>query len=425
MRPHLALAARAAALLAAALLALGPPPAAASPVDLFGLGARAQAMAGAVLATTRGYEATYYNPAGLAFERRPSVALGFQSASFDLEVNGQPARARDASALVIGFSVPIPFGDVLEDRLTLGLAFTIPSGSILIADIKRAGTPSFIVLENRAQTVSVLGALGIRLTDELSIGVGALALASLHGAIRVEPGPSGALGTRVRDELRADYAAIVGVSARPTPWLDLALTWRQASTAAFELPITADLGDSFGIPLPELDVRGTAQYDPAEVAFEAAFRPTCGLVVAADVVWQRWSAFPLPLAYTAATPTTPPQPKPDLHDTVSLRLGAELDLPVTGDLHLIPRAGVSWEPSPVPEQTGLHNHLDGDRAVLALGVGVRWGSLRLDLAGQLHSVAERTSRKDPALVGAENAGYPSITSRGTVLEGSIELGVEL
>ena len=90
MRRH-APAARAAALAAVvALLALTPRPAAASPVDLFGLGARAQAMAGAVLGTTRGFEATYYNPAGLAFERRPSVALGFQSAGFDLEVNGEP-----------------------------------------------------------------------------------------------------------------------------------------------------------------------------------------------------------------------------------------------------------------------------------------------------------------------------------------------
>ncbi|MCA9517742.1 MAG: outer membrane protein transport protein, partial [Myxococcales bacterium] len=296
---------------------------------------------------------------------------------------------------------------------------------ILIADIKRAGDPTFLVLENRAQTVSVLGALGIRITDELAIGVGALALASLHGDIRVEPGPSGALGTRVRDELLADYAAIVGLSARPTEWLALAATWRQASTARFELPITADLGDAFGIPLPELDVTGTAQYDPAEVAFEAAFHPAPGLTVAADVVWQQWSDMPLPLVYTAATPDTPPQPAPDFHDTVSLRLGAELALAVTADLTVTPRAGFSWEPSPAPEQTGLHNHLDGDRAVVTLGVGAQWGPLRLDLAGQLHTVAERTSTKDPALAAEDNAGFPSITSRGTVLEGALELGIEL
>lgn len=402
-------------------------PAAASPVDLFGLGARGQAMAGAVDSTASGFEAAYYNPAGLAWDARPSFALGYQSASFSLDVNGVEQATRDAPVLTIGFGVPLPLGGALEDRLALGLAFAIPQSSILIADIARPGDPTFIVVENRAQTVSVLGCLAVRVTDWLSVGAGALALAELSGDIAVAPNDEGKLGTRVKDELRADYAFIAGLSVRPEPWLSFGLTWRSQSTARFSLPITADLGEDFGIPLPRLDITGTAQYDPAEAALGVGMRPTPWLLVALSGVWQRWSAFPLPIGYTAVPEGTPPQPPPNFHDTVSVRLGLEGDFPIDGELRVLPRLGASLEPTPVPDQTGFHNHLDGDRVVLTLGVGMVLGPLHLDLAGQVHLLGERESAKDPALVTdpAANPGAPSITSAGTILVGNLQIGLEL
>jgi len=407
--------------------ALVSAPAAASPVDLFGLGARGMAMAGAVDSSASGFEAAYYNPAGLAFDRRPSFALAYQSATFDLEVDGQPRDARDAPVLTIGFGVPLPLGGALKDRLALGLAFAIPQSSILIADIARPGDPSFVVVENRAQTVSVLGCFAIRVTDELSLGVGALALAELTGDIAVAPNDEGKLGTRVKDELLADYAFIAGAAYRPTPWLGLSLTWRSESTARFSLPITADLGEDFGIPLPRLDVSGTAQYDPAELALGVGVRPAPWLLAAVSGVWQRWSEFPLPVGYTAVPEGTPPQPPPDFHDTVSVRLGFEGRFDLDPDVTLLPRLGVSLEPTPVPEQTGFHNHLDSTRVVLTLGAGLAVGPLRVDLAGQVHVLGERTSTKDPALVQDPDAnpGAPEITGSGTVFVGGLQLGLEL
>ncbi|TNF26973.1 MAG: hypothetical protein EP329_20290 [Deltaproteobacteria bacterium] len=408
-------------------LALASPSADASPVDLFGLGARGLAMAGAVDSTAGGFEATYYNPAGLAFDRRPSFALGYQSASFDLTLNGEARAAREAPVLTIGFGVPLPLGEPLKDRLALGLAFAIPQSAILIADIPRPGAPSFVIVENRAQTVSVLGALAVRVSRELSVGVGALALAELTGDIAVAPNEEGKLGTRVKDELLADYALIAGAAYRPTPWIDLSLTWRSASTARFSLPITADLGESFGIPLPRLDVSGTAQYDPAELAVGVGARPAPWLLAAVSGVWQRWSAFPQPVAYTAVPEGTPAQPPPDFHDTVSVRLGFEGRFRLADDVTLLPRLGASLEPTPVPDQTGFHNHIDGNRVVLALGAGVLIGPVRVELAGQAHLIGERTSTKDPALVPdpATNPGAPTITGSGTIFVGALQLGLDL
>jgi len=428
------------AIIAVLVLVVGTclaPSASASPVDLFGFGARGQALAGAIGADPDGFESVYYNPAGLAFSRRPSFALGYQSATFDLRYGvGDQALAasptRDAPALTIGFGVPLAFGGALKDRLALGLGFTIPQTSILIADIARPGEPSFVVLENRAQTVSIQASLGVRISEALAVGIGTIALAELAGEIAVLPNESGRIGSRVKDELVADYALVVGVLGRFLPFataagtrhgFSLAATYRSESRAEFDLPITADLGESFNIPIPDLTVHGTAQYDPAELSLEVAVRPIGALAVSAGVTWERWSTYPLPIAYAAVPEGTPPQPLPDFHDTWAVKLGVEGDLAV-GELSLRPRVGFAYEPTPTPVQSGFHNHLDGDRVVLGVGFGLRWGQFRLDFAGQVHDVAQRTSKKVEGTP-ATNLGSPAITSTGHILFGAIELGVEL
>ena len=109
---------------------------------------------------------------------------------------------------------------------------------------------------------------------------------------------------------------------------------------------------------------------------------------------------------------------------MGIKLGVEADFELGPDLALVPRLGFAYEPSPVPSQSGRHNHLDGDRAIVALGVGLRWGPVRLDVAGQLHDIAERTSTKGEG-IGEDNPGFPSISGTGHILFGGIELGAEL
>jgi len=422
----------------------------ASPVDLFGFGARGQGLAGAIGASAEGFESVYYNPAGLAFARRPSFAIGYQTGTFDLrygvgDATPTKSEALDAPALSIGFGVPIPFGGLLEDRLAIGLGFCIPQTSILIADIERPGDPTFILVENRAQTVSIQAALSFRISDALAVGIGTIALAELDGEIQVAPNAAGRIGSRVKDELVADYALVTGVMLRLLPrdiglsedgetsaepsfkrvyGLALALTYRGESRAEFNLPINADLGESFGIPIPQILVHGIASFDPAEVSLEATVRPLDVLSVSLGATWEAWSTSPVPIAYAAVPEGTPPQPLPNFEDVFSFKLGLEGDFALSSDFSLRPRLGFSYAPSPVPDQVGFHNHLDSDRMIFALGLGARWGRVRIDIAGQVHDLAERTSTKG-ADTPDPNPGFPSITGTGHILFGSIELGVEL
>jgi len=79
---------RSRSLVAAVALGLAGP-AAASPTELFGLGGRSPALAGAGVADAEAYDAAYLNPAGLADLRRRHVAVGYQIGDIDLDNLGR------------------------------------------------------------------------------------------------------------------------------------------------------------------------------------------------------------------------------------------------------------------------------------------------------------------------------------------------
>jgi len=389
-------------------------PALASAPDLFGYGARAAGLAGAVVSTARGHAAVYHNPGTLGFEARPSFAVGYQRADFALTLDGDVRDTRPATASFIGFDLPLPLGGFLARRLTIANAFVIPTNSVLIADVPRPEAPRFALVESRAQTVSLSGALGVRVTDWLGLGVGFLALSELEGAIDVEPNAEGRVGSQARDQLVADFAAIAGLSLR-LPWALVGVVYRGESRADFDLPITADLGEGFTLPVPTLEIRGVAQYDPEQIGFEVSAEIAAGLRVAGGGTWKRWSAYPNPIEYTAVPEDFPAQPPPGFEDRVDWRVGAEWAVAV-GPVEVEPRLGWQLSPTPAPEQTGLHSYLDSDRHLLAVGCGARWGRGRAELGAQWHRLVERTHTKVDGV---------ALTHEGDVYGWSLEVGVDL
>lgn len=396
----------------AVLLLLAPVAAEASAPDLFGFGARGFAMASTLTATASGSEAVYYNPAGLAFATRSGFSMGFQSANYFLSIDGEDVEASSTPALTIGIVVPLPFQGILANRFVIGFGFVLPQTSVLLTDIPRPQDGRFVRLNARAETVSLMGGMGIRIIDGLSIGAGFIALSELEGAIEVAPNAAGQIGSQVKDQLVADYAAIAGVMWQPARWLSLGFNYRGQSDAQFTLPISASLGDDFPLPIPLLDISGTAQFDPQEFAFAAAGRPTDNLLIAFAAVLERWSLYENPIVFTAVPDGHPPQPPPSFSDVFAFRLGAELDLKF-GPWRLLPRAGVALQPSPTPAQDAFHNYYANARVITAAGASIqRWG-LHLDAGAQWHALLGRTS------------GASQLKHGGSVIAYSFELGVEL
>jgi long-chain fatty acid transport protein len=401
----------------------------ASMLDLVGYGARGMALTGAVAADARGHESVYYNPAGLAWSDRRAFTVGYQHLSLDLSLNGDALSLDSAPATVLGFEVPLPFRGALANRLALGAGFVIPVGSVLLADVPVPGEASYLLLEDRAQTVSLQLALGVRLSETLAVGAGFIALAQLGGAIVVAPNETGRIGSTVNDELLADYAPTLGVRWTPAPGTSLGATFRGESMATFSLPLDADLGEGFPIPVPRLDISGVAQYDPRQVVFEVAGHPfePLPLRLGGGVTWKQWSRYPGAIAFTAVPDGYPAQPKPEFRDTAVWRIGAEL---VPGEV--IPRVGFAYEPTPVPAQRGLHNALDNDRMIFGLGLGWRPESLplRVDAGVQMHELLERSyskraDRLAPFGPPEENPGWPRVTHDGRLFAFGLELGIVL
>jgi long-chain fatty acid transport protein len=98
---------------------------------MFGFGARSPGLAMTGASYGDNYEAAYLNPALLGAVRRRSIVFGASVGDFDLRLDGQASPMEAARGTTIGFTLPIPFGDVLQDRLTLGAGFYTPTNVLL------------------------------------------------------------------------------------------------------------------------------------------------------------------------------------------------------------------------------------------------------------------------------------------------------
>ncbi len=406
-----------------ALVALAPARAAASGLDLFGFGMRAPAMAGTGAASADDYEALHGNPAGLAVAPVKRATVGLVVADFDLLLDGADAGTDTVRGLVLGGVVPVPLGGWAKDRVAFGFGTYVPTETLNKARAPYPGVPHFALLGSRAQVVAIQVGLGVRISPRWTVGASVVSLAALRGGIHVAADATGRFTAVSEQRIVTQFAPIVGAR-----WdrgeLDLGLVVRAPSRSDYDVRITNDLADVIGLGLPELRIAGAAQYDPLTVAVEAAWRRG-PLLLAGQLAWQRWSAYPLPSQNP--TPATPPQQAPDFHDTAVPRLGVEHHATLAGTT-LTTRAGYAFLWSPAGEQRGQQSLLDNHRHLAGLGLGLARAGwpVRLDLFVQAHFLVDRQHEKDPALqpVGAAPA-FDRIRTDGRIWVGGLAMGLEL
>lgn len=367
-------------------LAAAVAPARGSEPEIAGMGARSSAMAGTGVADASGYDATYTNPAGLMTPTRRRLTIGYVYGHYQLTMDGAARAVADTNGVLLGAAVPLGFTGVMRDRLAIGLGFYFPTGVL-----NRARTPfpdqaRLALLDTRTQVVSALVSIAARIHRRLTVGVGVLVLANLDGNVEITPDAGGRLQTQIEEQIVVRYSPIVGLQAEVARGLKLGLVYRGESVAGYDVTIHTDLGDRLPIQLPLLRVAGVAQYDPTEVALEAAWRVRPPILLSGGVTWKHWSAFPLPS--DNATAATPMQPATGFHDTAVPRIALEAG-GWLGRVHLVGRAGYAFEWSPAGASAVL---LDADRHVITGGFGLDWrhryGTLQLDGFAQWHQLAD-------------------------------------
>jgi hypothetical protein len=406
----------------------------ASPEDVFGFGPRTMSMGGSGAAVGRGFEAVWGNPALLSAVHQRELNLGFLGARFDLRA---PERIdyNPLSGSFIGAVLPVPFGGVLKDRVTLGLGFFTPFDVIVRGRILYPEKKQFL-LADRTASVAVQVALGIDIGHGVRVGGGFAALAALTGSVLVATDASGRIGTVVEDTLVAAYGMILGASYERKGYR-VGVTFRDELSGRFNVVI--DVRDLGQIVVPPLNISGLAQYDPLQVAIEAA-RIKGPWQITAGVAIKAWSLFPGPAEATVRCPEIDPDtgepatepcgalvPAPvNFSNTVVPRIGVERTLELSPKVDMALRAGYFLEMSPAPEQTTSSNLFDNTRSVVGLGYGIElkppMPRIRFDVATQVQVLHPRTHTKS-AEVSPDNPGAPSVRTSGFVYAGAATVGV--
>ncbi|MCC6522768.1 MAG: hypothetical protein IT373_08920 [Polyangiaceae bacterium] len=373
--------ARRACALALGLAALlGSAPSLGSPQEVVGFGYRSIGMGNTGMAAGEGVDSVYLNPALLSLGHEMQLELGVLGASFFLRADGEttPGKLPYSSlrANTIGGILPLPFGGVLEDRVTIGLGFLTPFDVVVRGRILYPEKAQFL-LADRVQSVAVQAALGLDFGYGIRVGGGFAALAALSGSVVVATDASGRIGTTVKDQLVASYAPLVGAAFDLDEHYRLGVTFRGPLQARFNVVIVAD--DLGGIHIPPLNISGVAQYDPWQLGAEVA-RVGGPWTVALGLVYKHWPAYPGPVEATVrcedrpdpSLPCSAPTPaEPGYYPVVAPRLGVDHRLEAGPGTAFHLRAGYAFEPSPAPAQVGRTSYYDSHRSVVSLGYGIR------------------------------------------------------
>jgi long-subunit fatty acid transport protein len=355
--------------------------AAASPQEVLGFGYRSMGMGNTGVAVGQGVDTVYANPALLSLSRDVGLQLGTMGHQFGLTAEGASIGALpdypSLSASSIGGLLPLPFGGVLADRITIGLGFLTPYDVVVRGRILYPEKPQYLIAD-RVQSVAVQAAIGIDIGYGLRIGGGVAALAALDGSVIVQTDASGRIGTVVEDTLVASFAPLAGAS------FDIGDDWRIGAAFRGELQarfnVIIEANNLGQLNIPPLNISGVAQYDPWQIALEAA-HVADPIRVAVNATYKHWPAYPGAVEATVRCEDAedPDQTcgalvpeDPDYNPVVSPRLGVDWSVPLAERATLMLRAGYAFEPSPAPEQTGRSNYLDNHRSVFSLGYGFRF-----------------------------------------------------
>ena len=403
--------------LAALLLALAPA-AFANPFELYGFTPRAVGLGGAMTGVADDLAASFYNPAGLLGHTKTEFGIGFADTISNLYVDRTASKittsdAPNAPRFELGLIFPLG-GALLKDRVVLGIGGGHPVGSLIRVETVDQSHPQFYMYQSKAQRFALDTAIGIKIVNGLSIGVGAQVIAEQIAAVtfKLDLASQQFAARDIKVDLNTVPTPTAGILIEPNDSLKIGFSWRREAQLYYTQPTVLDLGDLGAL---NLDVKGYAQYWPDTFSLGVSIKPTRRFMVSIQADYLRWSKAPndqvsvnvIPsgdvfkaLGLDALLNVKSADAKMGFANIVIPRLGVEW---MPGDV-LTLRGGVWVRPAVTPDQTGNTNYLDNFTESFSLGASFRFHDplqvftepVTFDLAGQLIVANERTSKKQAA-----------------------------
>jgi len=403
-----------------------------------GLNPRTAALGGAVGATGGDFAAAAYNPAALVVpsdeDGLAEVSLGFGAAIPSVWADGvDPEAPLNAYALSVGGRFDIGQGLGIPG-LVLGFAFYAPLDGLVRSRIRPDDEPSWLMIGDRTSHVSLHAALGFRIVEWLSVGVGArvtfdeeaFVTGASTGIERVVDPVTGE--ERVEADVRLGIEAaiygraspVVGVLVAPLPELRFAFAYRMRlysdDWGHSRLQGIEGVGDIGFVH------RFTHVYRPHELAWSAAWRAHRVLELSAELTWALWS--------DAVSPTW--RDLGGRFGDVLVPAGGVRVSPVPG-LDLL--AGYRFAASPYADLGGPTNLLANDTHHVSFGVELDLDPLIPDeevpftfsVSGRLGVLVDREETKNGRRFASDaalrsNPGYPGYRYGGVVP--SVQASVE-
>ncbi len=321
------------------------------------------ALSAAYVANAHGADASYYNPAAMAFESRHALEfdatyVGLTPVDFygnvgEIEMDG--SSESEAYILPTLHYISPKLGDV-----TLGLSVVVPGGLSKRWEIQPAQS---YAREFTLQVVEINPTVAYKINDVLAIG-GGLRLVQSKGVVK-----SQSTASRDLSGDSIDFGYNLALSYKPSERFDIAATYRsnvdltEVGTAKLYFPDSADYsgnkvydGDAeVAVPLP------------ATVALALAYHTQNGTTI--EFVYERnfWSAYKeLDFEYESSigvlTPTFDDPISKKWNDTNTFRLGLTQEYEAWTAM-----AGIAYDESPVPKESLNFELPDSSAWIYSLG----------------------------------------------------------
>ncbi len=388
--------------------------------DLFGVGARAQAMGGAMTAAADDWSAAYYNPALLTEKQTFSFGASFQLTDPAIKITtGNPSAKVTPPPLFdgIGLGLLFPIGGKVKDHVAVGLLMFVPGQAFVQTDFQDASVPHFYMYQSQPGVFQLFPTLGIRILDWLSIGGGVSLLASLAGSgnISLDIANNRLPLKELKVALQLNAAPVAGIAVKPVHGLSLGIAYRGQNSLPITLPVSLGI-EGLDANL-NLVVKGVTQWTPHTFDFGASYLiEPAKLRIAAALEYALWSAAPDPTIFIGVSLTGADVEKAGLSGLLdapskgnerAVDLAASNTLGVRAGLEYNPtwffalRGGYNYRPTPLPLQTSGTNFLDSNVHTLSLGVGFQFRDpvqifsepIALDFTGQVGILESREHDK--------------------------------
>jgi long-chain fatty acid transport protein len=364
----------------------------ANPVDAFGYGSRAAAMAGAQTAVTDDSSANYYNPGALVRGRDLRIDIGYRYAQPLLRMNGRDNDVDAARGFQVGLVAPAAIGPF---RFAFGVALSLPDQRVTRVRSLAFDKPRWVYFDNRMQRFLFSVNLALQIVPHLYVGGGLTFMSAtkgdlaLKGTIDIGNADDSSLVTKIDVDLLAVRYPQAGILWEASPNVTFGLTYRHSFTLNLDqgFRIDGDIGSVGGPAVIQggyISVQATSTdlFQPWQIAAGVAARMTRRLLLTFDLTYAAWHEFPTPAAdlvighdlkqfeSLVTLPTAHTYPPSRFHDIVIPRFAAEWRVRDGQQLGVDLRGGYSYEPTPAPEQIGESNLIDGDKHTFALGAGL-------------------------------------------------------